>query len=133
MSKFLKSQIIWASIAAPLAASIVIGNSGLMTVAVVAAWIYIAYLLVGILGVACLVSGIDKDKDKDGKAIAELVAYLDARSWLRKAWSWAQSISLVAGLAYAGAGFTAFCLAILVGVLQLLLTIARERLKEVQP
>lgn len=130
MSKFLKAQLIWVAMTAPLAASIVLGNGGLLTVAVVAAWVYIAYLLLGILGVACLVSGIGKDKD--GKAIAELVAYLDARSWLRKAWSWAQSISLVAGLAYAGAGFTAFCLAILVGILQLLLTIARERLKGVQ-
>lgn len=130
MSKFLKAQLIWVAIAAPLAASIVLGNSGLMTVAVVAAWVYIAYLLVWVLGVACLVSGIGKDKD--GKTIAELVAYLDARSWLRKAWSWAQTISLVVGLAYAGAGFTAFCMAILVAVLQLVLTVARDRLKGVQ-
>lgn len=130
MSNFLKAQLIWVAIAAPLAASIVLGDSGLLTVAVVASWVYVAYLLVGILGLACLVSGIGKDKD--GKAIAELVAYLDARSWLRKVWSWAQTISLVFGLAYAGVGFTAFCLAILVAVLQLVLTVARERLKGVQ-
>lgn len=127
MSKFLKSQLTWLTMALPLALYILGGNDGLLMVALVLVWIHNVTQALAIFGLLCLIVGAGMTKDR--QTLDELLADLNRRSWVRRMLGYSETAVLILGLAYAGAGITAFCTAILFVGMRAALGIARERLK----
>lgn len=130
MSKFLRNQLTWLTMAIPLVLYIIGGNPGLLMIALVLVWINNAAQGLAILAILCLVVGAGQVKDR--QKLDELLADLNRRSWVRRMLGYSETAVLIVGLAYAGAGITAFCAAMLFVGMRAALGIARERLKGAQ-
>lgn len=130
MSKFLRNQLTWLTMAIPLVLYIIGGNPGLLMIALVLVWINNAAQGLAILAILCLIVGAGQVKDR--QKLDDLLADLNRRSWVRRMLGYSETAVLIVGLAYAGAGITAFCAAMLFVGMRAALGIARERLKGAQ-
>lgn len=135
MKPFILSQVIWFGVMSALAAAIHYQSAGLANVAALAMWalallalFVAAMVLLGSVAVE-LADGGEK-RDKGIAALRKLVNDLDKRSNVRRAWSWLQSIALLAAAAYAGLFVTAVVYAITIGVIQFSLMVARSTLQK---
>ncbi|WP_312800014.1 hypothetical protein [Pseudomonas sp.] len=126
----LLSNVLWLVAISCLVGYIIKSDAGLLRIGVLLTWIWVVLSVIAGIFIGAL-SATAKE-GKNAEALLNALEDIDSRSSVRKAWSWFQCGVLIGMLAYCGALVTACVYIVATGWMQLNLSLARDKAKELR-
>ncbi|WP_421412589.1 hypothetical protein ACOMDM_13565 [Serratia plymuthica] len=126
------ASIISFALLAVLGYGVVTDNKPLVTMAAAAYWVIILLgLVVGVLTLIVSYAVLsEKDEQKKQQGLRIVTEVVKKKNFLRRAIDWICFIAIAGSLSYSGWIFTAVCYVVVALIIKLMLSIARDNVKE---